>query len=1567
MANKLKYIVILLFFGLKSNAQCNGTYGSIVISEVHFDTQYDEKLEARYHSFGEYIELYNSSNSPVDLDGWVIKDNHTEFRLSTYENGGIIQPGGYKIITFGSFHAYGQIYAGSVINTGEPSAIGGIEKFIELFPEAAGHEQDIILQNTMVLDNDVDKVSLYNGSGKLINEVSFINGYGSSIYTNPTPLDFLRINEFTVDVNPVIYNVGLDYHIPFNYPVGNIPQIDLLGNIVYQSDGVTPVLIPKPEYKQAIYLTTLNNGYYSDHTALDYQVAVATPFSIPYTIPLLEVDPLLQLPSGFNNPFNAVESISYDINTGAIDGHSKSYFDDLGKPTVSMSIDVLNNTTWGTEKVYDSFGRIAKESFPAISCFGLSKINFLSDPTSKSTFLDRYYSNSNTDDPYQATATQPYTEVEYDKLNPGNVIKSFGGNQIAGEWKSGYSYTVPAAQEMYYLFGHNFFNGPMVSGKEEIITKFYKTVSVDANGVENVAFSDGEGKTLAVARSGLTTPATINPYPVHSLIGTQGYVDVCIPPGITSGITLLGGAINYDVYNLRQNTGIPTTAPLTGGNCYRIVAKVAPTTDPKVYVTQSTGALSFDSGSKGISYSVNYYDYSFNIYDTTGRLKKAVQPNGFRSVYATTPATFTITAAPAYMPDTFTNFSTSYKYNTLGQLIEVNSKDEGLSKFAYRSDGQIRYSQSALQANNIAPIIPSSFKVSYTNYDNLSRPIESGVLTKTTSDIWSNAIANVDNSAPLLPGTTASERTFTIYDYVANTTGLTVTIPASLSLATLAPTYAANQKNLAGNVAVTYKADLGTTITNVTWYSYDIYGRVEWMVQNINGLGLKTIHYNYDANGNVKKVIYQNDSTTEKFEHVYTYDMNSQLLQVQTSFNNGSLVTNANYSYYIDGSLKRTNIANGLQGLDYVYTLGGMLKSINHPSLLASNDPGGDSNDVFGVMLDYYDGDYSRPSKPQINTSPSVSGANANNYDGNIKAIRYANRALDLSGSNIVPKAFVYNYNDKKWLTNARYGTPNNSTGLITLDASNKYNEGNINYDANGNITTLTRRNQSGTITDNLLYAYNPGKNQLNRVADNGLATPTDLTDLENQSVNNYGYNAIGQMTSNAQENLTYEYNALGLVSKVKKSGNTLVEFYYNERGERYKKVVPGTGGSTEYYINDVSGTSMAIYKQQTGLPQLKDLTVYGVERLGVFTVGSSSFYQYEIADHLGNVRAVIRQPSGGGTTPTINSYADYYPFGELLPGRNVFSNYRYAFQGQELDSETGMEAFKLRLWDGRIGRWLSPDPYGQFYSPYLGMGNNPIGMIDLDGGISFGFDHFKFYKGFGKGVWGGLKGLGKSLYYLGDTAEGLVQFGLTGLASSGPNPYMSTLGFDSIFGTHTNQNYMDMNNKLSKFGNDLISSNPETSGEAWGNLAFSLLGTKGLGTLTKTKTFVNVSSKAKNVVNLTNKVDDVVNISDDAFVHVTTPGGAKNILAKGLNPEISGYVTKWKYVKNVKNPSDFNTMLYSQKLWPASAGKFDNGFNILQINAKPKFFSPRTNWVDGVPQYRFFEIVSPEKINLIK
>ncbi len=112
------------------------------------------------------------------------------------------------------------------------------------------------------------------------------------------------------------------------------------------------------------------------------------------------------------------------------------------------------------------------------------------------------------------------------------------------------------------------------------------------------------------------------------------------------------------------------------------------------------------------------------------------------------------------------------------------------------------------------------------------------------------------------------------------------------------------------------------------------------------------------------------------------------------------------------------------------------------------------------------------------------------------------------------------------------------------------------------------------------------------------------------------------------------------------------------------------------------------------------------------------------------------------------------------------------------------------------------------------------------------------------------------------------------------------------------------------------------------------------------------------------------INLADDAFVHVTPTRYTKSILSKGLDPSFSGgksYVTRWGNIKNVTNASDFNTILYRQNLWESTIGKFDGGATILHINSKPTFFSPRTNWVNGVPQYIFTSPVSPKSIKLIK
>ncbi len=64
-------------------------------------------------------------------------------------------------------------------------------------------------------------------------------------------------------------------------------------------------------------------------------------------------------------------------------------------------------------------------------------------------------------------------------------------------------------------------------------------------------------------------------------------------------------------------------------------------------------------------------------------------------------------------------------------------------------------------------------------------------------------------------------------------------------------------------------------------------------------------------------------------------------------------------------------------------------------------------------------------------------------------------------------------------------------------------------------------------------------------------------------------------------------------------------------------------------------------------------------------------------------------------------------------------TNYRYGFNGKENDPETGTQDYGMRIYDGRIAKFLSVDPLTKSYpelTPYQFSSNRPIDGIDLDG-----------------------------------------------------------------------------------------------------------------------------------------------------------------------------------------------------------------------------------------------------------
>ncbi len=390
----------------------------------------------------------------------------------------------------------------------------------------------------------------------------------------------------------------------------------------------------------------------------------------------------------------------------------------------------------------------------------------------------------------------------------------------------------------------------------------------------------------------------------------------------------------------------------------------------------------------------------------------------------------------------------------------------------------------------------------------------------------------------------------------------------------------------------------------------------------------------------------------DAFFHHYDYDKNNRLTVAYTSLDGTTKAVRAKYFYYLHGPLKRVELGNNIQGIDYVYNIDGSLKFINHPN--PTKDVGKDGlsganagfqPDVFGMALDYNSTDYT-PAGYADAGSFSLPGAYPDQFGGAVKSIRWHSPT-----DSHVPRGYAFNYDNGYQLTNADFGsvTGTSSYGLNINTVSGtpnfqQYKEAVTNYDKNGNIYALTRKGKTGNSLANYNYTYMANTNKLASVTNGGSA------------LLNYQYNSIGQLIQQTEgaNTMKITYTAYGLTKEIRDGANKLKASYaYDDRGNRVKKTIYNSSEAVQnvtYYVSDAAGNTLATYEQDVagaGSMYLTEVPIYAAGRVGIYKP-LTSYSIYEVNDHLGNVRGVVGNPEPFNYTATMEDN-----------GQPVFSNPR--------------------------------------------------------------------------------------------------------------------------------------------------------------------------------------------------------------------------------------------------------------------------------------------------------------------
>lgn len=664
--------------------------------------------------------------------------------------------------------------------------------------------------------------------------------------------------------------------------------------------------------------------------------------------------------------------------------------------------------------------------------------------------------------------------------------------------------------------------------------------------------------------------------------------------------------------------------------------------------------------------------------------------------------------------------TTQLSYNSLGQILSETNPETGTTEYTYNKNGEV-----------IQQIDAKGQKIQF-DFDALGRPIakrvydSNGTLTRTES--YEYDTAGVKNSKGALTKTTVSE---------LNDNGTLET--------TIITRFSYNNRGEIETEKVETDTDGGSMESYTSQYTYDAVGRPDTMTYPDGSV----VRYNYSNSGALYTVEVK-DTGESNFTTYATYENYTAFGEIgKVTYNRNQV--ESNYTYDEIGRITDSTTRKGAHTyFDFDYTWNKANK------ILAIGDNAGQGlNQNFGYdamgRLIQANGEPYEDLSYQYDLAGNITQRNTTTYTyKSNKRHQLTSATYDANGNTTQSGSWTYTYDPENQLRQVEknsvtvnkftYDDAGNRLKKIEADGTTTYNVAPfyevVTQSDNSQIHTKYIVGAQGVIA--AISKNGSNVNLLAAIQGNG-------SNLEAELYDPHSWRGVAQFLSAKFTQLSFNGNlaeALVILAFVSWLACALWLWLYR----LWREASPDSGlgrsraiaarflasiGSLSPFsaekltASESKGWLLQVWHRPAAfslaLFSFASMSLSGTGLLATLTPGANGA-GYPVAGQV----LYFHYDQLGSTTLVTDAQANevsqvnYEPYGAISDSSSGTDAFRPKFTGKEYDSNSELYYFGSRYYDAHLGRFLTPDPARQYFSPYVYGNGDPLTGIDPTGTLFF-------------------------------------------------------------------------------------------------------------------------------------------------------------------------------------------------------------------------------------------------------